>query len=133
MAFDFDSFLGVHPHAVKMRSQRMKAIASNLANADTPNYLARDYDFREMLANAESESGRVRRTHDRHLAAVGVGIGHAALKYRVPLQPTLDGNTVETQFEQSAFADNAIRYQASLRFLSGRLRGLSEAITGGMR
>ncbi|MBT8136699.1 MAG: flagellar basal body rod protein FlgB [Gammaproteobacteria bacterium] len=133
MAFSFDTALGIHPQAVMVRSRRMQVIASNLANADTPGYQARDLDFREML-RSESSGARIMRTHARHLdsAAAGNSAG-GELKYRNPLQPSVDGNTVEPQFEQAAFADNAIRYQASLRFLEGRIRSLSDAITGGLR
>ena len=131
MAFSFDDAFGIHPEAVRVRSQRMQIIASNLANADTPGYQARDLDFRQVLRGEQSNL-RTYRTHERHLSAATTSAA-GELKYRNPLQPTVDGNTVEPQFEQANFADNAIRFQASLMFLNGRISGLSDAITGGMR
>ncbi len=132
MAFSFDNALGLHPQAVAVRSRRIQVIASNLANADTPGYKARDIDFREALRQEQGGSIRTYRTNPRHLQGVASAVS-PDLKYRTPLQPTLDGNTVEPQFEQAAFADNAIRFQASLMFLDGKIRGLSDAITGGLR
>ncbi|MDH3645482.1 MAG: flagellar basal body rod protein FlgB [Gammaproteobacteria bacterium] len=131
MAFSFNEAFGMHPQAISVRGKRMEIIASNLANADTPGYQARDLDFREVL---RKEGGNLRtvRTHDRHLGHSET-VPEAALKYRTPLQPSVDGNTVDPQFEQTSFADNAIRFQASLMFLDGRIRSLSDAITGGLR
>lgn len=133
MAFSFDTAFGIHPQAVALRGKRMQVIAANLANADTPGYQARDLDFREML-RSERSNARIVRTHARHMDSAGAGsVASGDLKYRNPLQPSVDGNTVEAQFEQAAFAENAVRYQASLRFLEGRIRSLSDAITGGLR
>ncbi|MDH3587978.1 MAG: flagellar basal body rod protein FlgB [Gammaproteobacteria bacterium] len=132
MAFSLDEAFGMHPQAVAVRSKRMQIIASNLANADTPGYQARDIDFRELLRN--EQNSRIVRTHARHLGGNAINnTTGSELKYRVPLQPAQDGNTVEPQFEQAIFADNAIRFQASLMFLDGRIRSLSDAITGGLR
>lgn len=132
MALSLDNLFGIHVQALSVRSQRMNIIASNLANADTPGYTARDIDFREVLAGQQTAALGTHRTHARHLAGT-YAAPDARLKYRVPLQPSMDGNTVDAQFEQTAFADNAVRYQASLMFLNGRIRGISEAITGGLR
>lgn len=132
MAFNLNSVFGIHDQAVAVRTQRMQVIAANIANADTPRYYARDYDFREALSAARNDGVRAHRTHARHLDGVA-GPATSSLKYRVPLQPTVDGNTVDPQFEQTAFADNAVRMQASLMFLDGKIRGLRDAITGGMR
>ncbi|MBT8144759.1 MAG: flagellar basal body rod protein FlgB [Gammaproteobacteria bacterium] len=133
MAFSFDNAFGIHAVALPLRAQRMQIIASNLANADTPNYKARDVDFRDMLQDERSGSSlKTYRTNDRHLG-MSATVSNDDLKYRVPLQPSEDGNTVDAQFEQTSFADNAVRYQATLMFLTGKIRGLSEAITGGMR
>ena len=131
MAFSFNEAFGMHPQAVAVRGKRMQIIASNLANADTPGFQARDLDFRDVL---KKEGGNLKtvRTNNRHLAH-NPAMPEASLKYRMPLQPAVDGNTVDPQFEQTSFADNAIRFQASLMFLNGRIRGLSDAITGGLR
>ena len=134
MAFNLDNAFGVHAQAIALRSKRMEIIASNLANADTPGYKARDLDFREVMKQ-QSSGLKTYRTNARHLANAGADAmtGGDNLKYRLPLQPSVDGNTVDPQFEQTTFADNAVRFQASLMFLDGRIRGLSEAITGGLR
>jgi flagellar basal-body rod protein FlgB len=131
--FDINAHLGVHAQALKVRSTRAELIANNLANADTPDYKARDIDFRAALANSGASSGGVQlaTTRANHLGGTGLGAGGtAAEQYRVPLTPSLDGNSVDVQVEQAAFAENSVRYQATLTFLNSRLRGLMTAITG---
>jgi flagellar basal-body rod protein FlgB len=138
VAMDLDAYLGVHAAALKLHERRTALLATNLANADTPGFKARDLDFRSALAAAGSPSGRhLVATRPGHIgtaasAAAGDGPGstEAFLKYRTPLAPSLDGNTVDAQLEQAAFAENAVRYQATLSFLSSRFRSLMTAITG---
>lgn len=133
MAIGIDKALGVHESALNLRSQRTELLANNLANADTPNFKARDIDFREALQQASSSTGvgNLRRTNERHLdGGSGAGLASASLYYRVPSQPALDGNTVDVDLERSAFAENAVRYQASLQFVDRRLRSLISAIKG---
>ena len=136
MALDIDKHLGVLPAALAVRGRRTEVLATNLANADTPQFKARDLDFREALAAASSPGATGRpvallTTQHGHLGgAPSADPSHAALKYRVPLAPSLDGNTVDAQLEQAAFAENAVRYQATLTFLSSRFRSLMTAITG---
>ena len=132
MPVGLDSYLGVHAEALKVQTQRMDVLANNLANVDTPGYKARDIDFRTALAAAGSVEGGVTlaTTDVKHLSVNPTADGGAALKYRVPLAPSLDGNTVDSQQEQAAFADNTVHYQATLTFLSMRLRNLVTAITG---
>ncbi len=127
MSIRFDAALGIHARALELRSQRAEVIAANLANADTPNYLARDVDFHAALARAQG-GGAMTATDPRHLQAPGSGAGE--LKFRVPTQPAVDGNTVDTQHESAAFAENALHYQGSLRLLNGRIRSLISAIRG---
>ena len=134
MPVNLDTYLGVHAAALKLRSQRTEVLAANLANADTPNYQARDIDFRSALAAASGQKDggvHLATTSARHIPTTGVnGTGAAELKYRTPLAPALDGNTVDPQLEQAAFAENSVRYQATLTFLSTKFRGLMTAITG---
>jgi flagellar basal-body rod protein FlgB len=132
---DIDSYLGVHTAALKLREQRTELLANNLANADTPGFKARDLDFRSALAAATSPAGArgtlAAPAHGVSLATAGTeGSTDAFLRFRTPLAPSLDGNTVDTQLEQAAFADNSVRYQATLSFLSSRFRSLMTAITG---
>jgi flagellar basal-body rod protein FlgB len=132
MAFNLDSYLGVHPDALKLQSKRTEVIANNLANSDTPGYKARDIDFRAAMASAGSADATVKlaTTNAGHLSIDPTTDASAGLKYRTPLAPSLDGNTVDAQQEQAAFADNTVRYQATLTFLSARFKGLMTAITG---
>ncbi len=136
MAINLDSYLGVHAQALGLREQRTELLARNLANADTPGYKARDLDFRAALASAEGSAaaGSLRATQRGHIgvndAAQAPGSTESFLKYRTPLAPSLDGNTVDAQLEQAAFADNAVRYQATLSFLTSKFRSLMTAITG---
>ena len=132
---DLDAHIGVHADALRIRSQRAELIANNLANADTPNFKARDVDFRAALAaSGYGEAGggmSLSTTQGRHLGgAAAAGGGDGTLRYRQPLAPALDGNTVDVQVEQASFAENAVRYQATLTFINSRLRGLMTAITG---
>ena len=142
MALDLDSYLGVHAAALKLHERRTQLLATNLANADTPGYKSQDLDFRSALNAATSASAAGQLTTTRsgsHTAntipvsgdgAAGAGSTETFLKYRTPLAPSLDGNTVDAQLEQSAFAENAVRYQATLSILSSRFRSLMTAITG---
>lgn len=125
---------GIHAEALALRSQRLELIASNIANADTPGFKARDLDFQAALAAAQSGAApeRLAATDAAHLpagAAVAGAPGGLAV-YRTPTQPSLDGNTVDAQREHAAFAQAALEYQASLQFVEGRVRTLMTAITG---
>ena len=125
-----DSILGIHEAALLYRAKRMDVIAANLANADTPNYLARDVEFASTLDSTFAGATQLKTTDPRHIAIQPVTQGNE-LKYRVPHQPSLDGNTVETDLELSRYAENAVSYQASLLFAGGRISTLRAAITGG--
>jgi flagellar basal-body rod protein FlgB len=125
-----DPLFGIHAQALQIQQRRMTLLAGNIANADTPGFQARDLDFKAALEQALSGNGAPLRTdHPAHLDGSGTA-ADAALQYRVPLQPSVDGNTVDVQTEQAAFMDSALRYQASISFLDGKLKGLLTAITG---
>ncbi|NOU03152.1 MAG: flagellar basal body rod protein FlgB [Novosphingobium sp.] len=112
-----NSLFGIHAAALELRSERMGLITSNIANAATPGYKARDIDFAAAL-KARSE---------------GLGKDAATARatlYRVPVMPSLDGNTVEMATEQTAFAENAVGYQATLSFIRGRVDTLTRALKG---
>jgi flagellar basal-body rod protein FlgB len=113
-----DPLFGVHAAALELRSRRMGMIASNIANASTPGFKARDIDFQTALA----QSGGSRNAIDTAI--------EAATGYRVPLQASLDGNTVEMATEQTAFAENAVAYQTTLSFLNGRIGQITRALRG---
>ncbi len=128
MPTSIDRVFGVHAEALQLRARRGELIASNLANADTPNYKARDLDFRHALDNAQSATA-MKSTHASHINHTNAG-GATSTLYRVPGQSSLDGNTVDTQLETTKFSENAVRYQTTLRFLSGKISGLMTAIKG---
>src|SRR5579871_2097951 len=132
MGLNLDSYLGVQPDALQVQSRRMEVLANNLANVDTPNYKARDLDFRAALAQAGSPGASLKLTvsNAQHAAGNSGSAAGTELKYRIPLAPSLDGNTVDAQQEQAAFAENTVRYQATLTFLSARFKSLLTAITG---
>jgi flagellar basal-body rod protein FlgB len=153
-----DNYLGIHPQALQLEAKRNELLAANLANVDTPNYKARDLDFKAALAAAGGSSAGTSgalplrapvslqtsatangATASGAAGAAGVatpgddaaaGVDPALLRYRVPMAPALDGNTVDEQLEQSAFVDNTVHYQATLTFLNSALRDLMTAITG---
>lgn len=128
MGIDFDRALRVHGQALALRSQRTELVAANLANVDTPNYKARDLDFKAAMASAMGAEQPLKVTHAAHLQARGDQAGE--LLYRMPTQMSLDGNSVDAEREKAVFAENALRYQASLRFLGSRVQGLLTAIKG---
>lgn len=132
MGNSIDSYLGVHAQALAIESRRTQLLAANLANADTPNYKARDLDFKAALERATTPGAGAAPGPAGATAggATGPAGSDADLLYRVPLAPSLDGNTVDPQLEQAAFAENAVRYQATLTLLNTRLRSLMTAITG---
>lgn len=124
-----DPIFGIHAAALLLRSQRMDVLATNLANADTPHYKARDFDFATALDRAAGRGG-LRVTHRQHIGGAS-SAPSADLAYRVPHQPAVDGNTVEADLELARFAENSVAYQASLAFIDGRISTLRLALTGG--
>jgi flagellar basal-body rod protein FlgB len=112
-----DSIFGIHGAALELRSQRMGLLASNIANAGTPGYKARDIDFAAALKSSMAGNNTDQ-------------AANAATLYRVPVMPSLDGNTVEMATEQTAFAENAVGYSATLSFIKARVETLSRAMKG---
>jgi len=125
------SAISQHEQALRFRAMRNQVLSSNIANADTPNYKARDLDFGTALKGARQETISLTRTSDLHRQAWGTTDSGARSVYRVPTQPSLDGNTVSMDVEQAAFAENALQYRASLAFLDGSIRTLKFALKGG--
>tara|TARA_R110002167_G_scaffold199597_4_gene402854 strand:+ start:293 stop:679 length:387 start_codon:yes stop_codon:yes gene_type:complete len=116
-AKDMPDLFGINGTALQLRSQRMGVLASNIANAGTPGYKAKDIDFNAALQAAEGGTD------------VSSAINKATL-YRVPVMPSLDGNTVELQNEQLAFSENAVGYAATLEFIRGRVDTVTRALKG---
>lgn len=125
-AISIDKVLGIHDDALKLRAYRTNLLASNMANADTPGYKARDIDFQTAL-QGEDDRLAMYRTHPRHLEGGGEK-GMPQVLYRVPHQPSLDGNTVDPELEKTAFAEHTLQHQATLDFLDGRIKGLKSAM-----
>ena len=142
MAINLDKLVGFHESALTIRTERMEVISGNLANANTPGYKARDIDFNKAMQSAMREasggtanhasSGMVR-TDSRHLSGNSTSVAaNFDMQYRIPTQPdTGDGNTVEVQAERNRFLDNGLRYQASLEFLNGKIKGMKKALSSG--
>ncbi|RTR39319.1 flagellar basal body rod protein FlgB [Shewanella canadensis] len=131
MAINFDKALGVHQYTLGIRSQRAQVISSNIANADTPHYKARDLDFDKAMQAATSRQNglSMSRSDVKHFDLTTLSGQNTA--YRVPNQPdTGDGNTVDIQQEQSEFMQNALEYQMSLGFLDSKFSGLKKALRG---
>ena len=131
MPLDIDSHFALHARALSVASQRLKLLADNLANADTPHYKARDIDFAAAMQNAGKDQVALQTTNAGHISAGGNNPNRATPLYREPDQPSMDGNTVDSQKESAAVAETAVRYQSTLTFLNSRIRGLRLAITGG--
>jgi len=122
-----DKVLGVSPSVLSIRAQRLELISANLANADTPGYKAVDIDFGDALAKAQVASTNLDSRNGLHFDIGGL---KPDIMYRTSGQQSLDGNTVETDQEHAEFMDNAIRYQASLNFLEGRIKSVLLALRG---
>src|SRR5690554_8139442 len=129
-AINFQNALGIHPDALQLRATRSSVLANNLANSDTPGFKARDIDFKAVLEGQvqSNKAMAVERTQAGHLSG-NSNIG-SELLYRNPMQPSIDGNTVDSQIEQAMFARNAMNYNASFEFVNGKFTGLKSAIRG---
>ncbi|WP_144641633.1 flagellar basal body rod protein FlgB [Bordetella genomosp. 13] len=119
--------------SISLRAQRQEVLSSNIANADTPNYKARDFDFKTAMENAMGERMRLPDTQlaltsPRHIPAQALTPPSVEMQYRLPYQASLDGNTVDMDNERVRFADNTLHYQSSLQILSGRIRSMMMAI-----
>jgi len=130
MPINIDKALGAFPEHLSLYDKRSALLASNLANADTPGFKARDIDFLAALQRANGNQLAIKTTHRSHLGSHASPHSDPEPLYRVPMQPSLDGNTVDSQVEQAQFAENAVRYQSTLTFLSGKFRSLRLAIKG---
>ena len=128
-----NDMLDFQGEALTLRSQRQRLIASNIANADTPGFVARDFDFAKALreATATLPAGRgLATTHAAHKGPGAAANGEPELLYATPSQTNLDRNTVDMDRERAAFADNAVKYEATLRFINGHVRTMLDAIKG---
>lgn len=125
------NYLGVHAQAMPLREQRMKLIAGNLANADTPGYKARDLDFDAALRHAQGGNGNglLTTSTEQHYKIGGDGLNPFQI-LREANQPSLDGNTVDPDMERAAYGRAALEYRASLSFVESKVRSMLTAITG---
>ncbi len=132
MTTALDRYFAPAVAALDLRSARGQALASNVANADTPGYKARDFDFSASLGRALARGTPLQpvRTDAAHLLPASAASSTPPLLYRVPVQPSIDGNTVELDSELAAFSDNSLRFEADLTFLNGQMRLMSSAVTG---
>lgn len=135
MAISFNKALGVHELALHTRTRRAEVLAKNLANVDTPNFKARDVDFKAVLQGQLRRSdggGRVtmNTTRSGHLQTMNRPAIDEDLLYRVPAQPSIDGNTVDEQLEQAEFMKNALHFQTSFELLNKKFKGLTGALRG---
>jgi len=129
-----DAALRFGSEALNLRARRQELLAANIANADTPGYKARDIDFRHTLEQVVAQQGRhggglgLATTSARHLGGNARALPDTALLYRVPVQSSIDGNTVDMNVERVDFADNAVRYEAGLTTLGARIKTLLSAV-----
>lgn len=149
MFSNMTSGLDFHSKALVLRAERQRVIASNIANADTPGYVARDLNFKDAMNNAtggslsggsststngSNTSGNSGMTHAKHIplsgGTVGTLGGASTLAYAAQSQPTLDGNSVDLDRERANFVDNSVRYEATLRFINGQSKTILSAIQG---
>ncbi len=130
MAISFEKAFGLHTQGMLLRAKRAEVIAGNIANADTPGYKAKGMNFQDAMKQAtyQQQTG-MSRTNEKHFD-IKSSI-QTDLQYRTPNQPdTGDGNTVDVQVERNLYLENSLEYQASVQFLTGKIKGLKKAITG---
>ena len=130
-----ESIFGIHEAALRVRTQRAELLANNLANADTPNFKAKDLDFRSAIQEASSQmkspyETEMAKTNSAHISGDGFTSTSQHLMYRQPTQPALDGNTVESHIEKAQFMENAMQQQATLEFINGKISGIRGALRG---
>ena len=126
MIFRLTDSLDFHTQALVLRAERQRVIAGNIANADTPGYQARDFDFASALRAATS-SNSTGEGIAQGLVRSG-GRAEPVLRYAVPSQTNLDSNTVDMDRERAAFADNSVKYESTLRFINGSVRTMLDAM-----
>ena len=126
-----DNALNFHQTALSLRTSRQEMLSSNIANADTPNFKAKDIDFTNVLRDVLSSSTKTQgltTTSAMHINPESGSIANTQSMYRVPQQPSADGNTVDMDTERTQFAENSLKYDASITFVSGRIKGLLSAL-----
>ncbi|ENM2865274.1 flagellar basal body rod protein FlgB [Citrobacter koseri] len=132
-----DAALRFQQEALNLRAQRQEVLAANIANADTPGYQARDMDFaselKKVMVRGREEAGGIalKLTSAQHIPAQTVASPSVDLLYRIPDQPSLDGNTVDMDRERTQFADNSLKYQTGLTVLGGQIKGMMNVLQGG--
>lgn len=132
-----DAALRFQQEALNLRAQRQEVLAANIANADTPGYQARDMDFASELKKVMVRAGKkpagiaLKLTSAQHIPAQTVASPSVDLLYRIPDQPSLDGNTVDMDRERTQFADNSLKYQTGLTVLGGQIKGMMNVLQGG--
>ena len=132
MLSNLDKYLSLQETSLKLRTFRQEVLGSNLANSDTPGYKAADFVFSKALANAlqgTSERLPIVRSDDRHLDLAVKNPFDLRVQYRTEVQPSIDGNTVDSDQEMAQFSDNGLRYQATLTFMNNKIRNLMNALT----
>lgn len=131
MAISIDNAFGIHEKAMHLQTRRAQLLSQNLANSDTPDYKAKDIDFKSALKSMEDGNIQkpLKATQRGHIQPKGFFMGVESM-YRQPMQSSLDGNTVEPHVEMSEFTENSMRYLMTLRIMSGKINGMLSAIRG---
>jgi flagellar basal-body rod protein FlgB len=131
MPISFVPTAGIHETALRLHGQRASVLANNLANSDTPNYKARDLDFKTILNQTDTENRlAIQTTNEHHISTDAIADEPNELLYRTPQQPSIDGNTVEDQIENAEYMKNALALQASFEFVNDEYKGLKAVFRG---
>lgn len=128
---NIENLFGVHEQALNLRVKRAEVLASNIINADTPGYKAKDMEFNNVLKEmASNQKGMLTSTNKNHFSNNANGVPDVELIERKPLQTSLDGNTVDTQVESAKLAENNMRFLASLRIIDMKIKCFTTALRG---
>ena len=128
-----DNYFGLNAQSVLARSKRAEVLASNIINADTPNYKAKDLDFSSILSANSNKAIKpitIHASHGNHITHGSNDTFSLQTKYRVPEHASLDGNTVDSHVEKGKFAENSVRYQISLSLLNNKIQGIINNLKG---
>lgn len=125
-----ENIFGISEQSLKLTEDRASLLTNNLVNSSTPNYKAKDIDFFKVLKSmSTANAGTLTTTNAKHVST-SQGISEENTKYRIPMQVSMDGNTVDPEIERKNFLQNSLRYQVSLTFIQNRTDQLSKAIKG---
>lgn len=125
-----DKIFGLAEHVLSVSEQRASMLSANLVNANTPNYKAKDIDFNQVMKSVSDPSSRLQVTNSNHISSANNDFYSLPVQYRIPMQKSLDGNTVDPEIERKSFVENSLKYQLGLTFIQNKTHEMIKAMKG---